>query len=165
MSLVLLAVIGVLLTIWPSPATPAALSCSALPPGSVAQLECEYLQAKLQAQRVPGPGPWDLPAGATEAVTHFACSDEKAVEIGRLEGTLGAELRGTYRNLGPAAVSEVIVGFALFDARNQVVKTIEAAVLPRTIPPSGTGAFTAVVPAPAALGWTCFRYEITGVPD
>jgi len=165
MSLVLLAVIGALLTIWPSPAAAAALSCSALPQGSVAQLECEYLQAKLQEQRAHEPGPGPLPAGAGEAVTHFACPDEKAGEIGRLEGTLGAELRGTYRNLGPAAVSEVIVGFALFDARNQVVQTIEAAVLPRTIPPSGTGTFTAVVPAPAALGWTCFRYEITGVPE
>ncbi len=165
MSLVILAVFGVLLTIWPSPAAPAELSCQNFPKGSVSQLECEYRQAKLQEQREHGNSPWEPPAGAVEAVTHFACPDEKAVEIGSLEGTLGAEIRGTYRNLGQDAVSEVIVGFALFDARNQVVKTIEAAVLPRTIRPGGTGTFAAVVPAPSALGWTCFRYDITGLPD
>ncbi|MGD0264566.1 MAG: FxLYD domain-containing protein [Candidatus Methylomirabilota bacterium] len=165
MPLVILAVVGVLLTIWPSPAAPAELSCQALPPGSLSQIECEYIQAKLTKQREHGNGASQLPAGSAEAVTHFVCPDEKAVEIGSLEGSLGGEIQGTYRNGGQEAVSEVIVGFALFDARNQFVTTIEAAVLPRTIPPGGTGTFAAVVPAPSALGWTCFRYEITGLPD
>jgi hypothetical protein len=165
MSLVILAVVGVLLTIWPSPAAPAEVSCQALPPGSLSQVECEYIQAKLKEQRENGGSssqPLNLSLGA---VTNFVCPDEKAVEIGSLEGSLGGEIRGTYRNDGQEAVSEVIVGFALFDARNQFVTTIEAAVLPRTIPPGGTGTFAAVVPAPSALGWTCFRYEITGLPD
>jgi hypothetical protein len=165
MSSYLLAMLGFLLAIWPRTAMPAELSCQNFPAGSFSQIECEYVQAKLQELREHGNGPSQLPAGSPEAVTHFACPDEKAVEIGSLEGSLGGEVQGSYRNVGQEAVSEVIVGFALFNAQNQFVKTIEAAVLPRTIPPGGTGTFAAVVPAPSALGWTCFRYEITGLPD
>jgi len=161
----LLVMLGFLLAIWPRTAMPAEVTCQNLPPGSLAQAECEYIQAKLKEQREHDNGATQLSAGSVGAVTHFVCPDEKAVEIESLAGSLGGEIQGTYRNDGQEAVSEVIVGFALFNARNQFVTTIEAAVLPRTIPPGGTGTFAAVVPAPAALGWTCFRYEITGLPD
>jgi len=151
--------------VWPNPVVHAEVSCEGFPSESLARNECQYLQAKLQELREHGNGPSQLPTGSAEAVTHFACPDEKAVEIGSLDGSLGGEIQGIYRNGGRKAVSEVIVGFALFNAQNQLVKTIEAAVLPRTIPPGGTGAFAVVVPTPSTLGWTCFRYEITGVPD
>ena len=144
---------------------PAEIACANLPPDSLAWTECEYIQAKLEQQKALETSrsqSLDLPLRSADT---FRCPDETAVEIRNLEGAPGEEIQGTYRNVGQRAVSEVIVGFALYDARNQLVTTTEAAVFPRTIPPGGTGTFAAVVPSPSTLGWTCFRYDITGLAD
>ena len=163
MSPLVLALVGFLLALWPAVAAHAEGACANLPPGSMTRTECEYIQARLQQQKaleLSRDQSLDL---AVRAADSFRCQDETAAEIRNLEGAPGEEIRGTYRNVGKRAVSEVIVGFALYDTHNQLVKTSEAAVLPRTIPPGGTGAFAVEVPSPSTSGWACFRYEITGL--
>ena len=158
---------AVLLIGCPVPAMPADVACAAFAAGSLPRIECEYLQARQareaaieeQARSVRlGPPP---PAPAAT----YRCADEQATEIGQLEGAPGSQVRATFRNGTRQTFREVIVGFVLYDAKNRPVTTIEAAVLPRTIPPGGTGTLAAVLPPPAPLGWSCFRYEITGLSD
>jgi hypothetical protein len=162
-----LALIAIILIGFPAPALPADGACAAFPAGSLPRTECEYVQARKareaaieeQARSVRlGPPP---PAPASS----YRCADEQATEIGQLEGAPGAQVRATFRNGTRQTFHEVIVGFVLYDAQNRLVKTIESAVLPRTIPPGGTGTLSAVLPPPAPLGWSCFRYEITGLID
>jgi hypothetical protein len=162
-----LALVAIVVIGCPAPALSAASSCAAFPAGSLPRIECEYLQARQareaaieeQAHSVRlGPPP---PA---PAATH-RCADEKATEIEQLEGVPGAQVRATFRNGTRQTVREVIIGFVLYDGQNRPVTTIESPVLPRTIPPGGTGTLSAVLPPPAPLGWSCFRYEITGLVD
>ena len=162
-----LALIAIILIGCPAPALSADGACAAFPAGSLPRTECEYVQARKareaaieeQARSVRlGPPP---PAPASS----YRCADEQATEIGQLEGAPGAQVRATFRNGTRQTFHEVIVGFVLYDAQNRLVKTIESAVLPRTIPPGGTGTLSAVLPPPAPLGWSCFRYEITGLID
>jgi hypothetical protein len=165
MPLLVLALVGFLLALWPSGAPHAAASCADFPPGSLSRSECEHIQAQLQQQKAmeASRSQWvDLPLRSASA---FLCPDESAVEIGNLEGAPGEEIRGTYRNVAQQGVHEVIVSFALYNERSQFVTRIDAPVLPRTIPPGGTGTFSAAVPSPSTRGWTCFRYEITGLAD
>ena len=163
----ILALIAIILIGCPAPALPADGACAAFPAGSLPRTECEYVQARQareaaieeQARSVRlGPPP---PAPAAT----YRCADEQATEIGQLEGAPGAQVRATFRNGTRQTFHEVIVGFVLYDAQNRPVTTIESAVLPRTIPPGGTGTLAAVLPPPASLGWSCFRYEITGLSD
>ncbi len=165
MSSRLLVTIGFLLMIWPGVAVSAEVTCQNLPQGSLSREECEYIQAKLKEQRETESASSQPQTAPLESITNFICPDEKAVEITKLTGTPGTKVQGTYRNVGQRAVSEVIVGFSLFDSQNQAVKTVEAAVLPRTIRPGQTGTFATVVPTQSELGWACFRYEITGLVD
>ena len=151
----------------PSPAAPAEDSCAALPSGSLPRIECEYVLAREAREAAATAqshshrlGPPPLPEAAT-----YRCADETATEIGDLDGALGSPLRATFRNGSRQTFHEVIVGFVLYDAQKRPVTTIESAVLPRTIPPGGSGTLTAVLPPPASLGWSCFRYEITGLVD
>jgi hypothetical protein len=162
-----LALVAIVLIGCPAPAMPADDSCAAFPAGSLPRTECEYLQARKareaaieeQARSVRLGPPPPAPAAA------YRCADETATEIGQLEGAPGSQVRATFRNGTRQTFHEVIVGFVLYDAQNRPVTTIEAAVLPRTIPPGGTGTLAAVLPPPAPLGWSCFRYEITGLSD
>jgi hypothetical protein len=167
MSRLVHALTAIVLIGWPTPALPADDSCAAFPTGSLPRIECEYLQARKAREAAIeeqtrsirlGPPP-PAPASA------YRCADEQATEIGQLEGAPGAPVRATFRNGTRQTVHEVIVGFVLYDAQNRPVTTVEAAVLPRTIPPGGTGTLAAVLPPPASLGWSCFRYEITGLSD
>jgi hypothetical protein len=163
----ILALAVIILIGCPTPALPADGACAAFPTGSLPRIECEYVQARKareaaieeQARSVRlGPPP---PAPAAT----YRCADEQATEIGQLEGAPGSQVRAAFRNGTRQTFHEVIVGFVLYDAQNHPVTTIEAAVLPRTIPPGGTGTLAAVLPPPAPLGWSCFRYEITGLSD
>ena len=165
MAPLLFVLIGVFVALWPWPAAPAEEACANFPAGSLAQTECTYIQTKLQEQKTLQASRSQSGDLSVRMADNFRCPDETAEEIRDLQGRPGEVVRGTYRNVGPKAVSEVIVGFALFNAQNQPVKTIEVAVLPRTIPPGGSGTFVAAVPTPSTLGWSCFRYEITGLPE
>jgi len=163
-----LGLLGLVLLGTPRPAHPADADCQGFPAHSLAQRECTYVQAarehpvlsaELQSHRL-GPPPTDL-----SNVSRLQCPDETAPEIRDLAGTAAGEVQGTYTNLGSKPVREVIVGFALFSARHELLDTIDAAVEPRIIPPGARGTFSTHVPRPAAGGWSCFRYEITGLVE
>ena len=162
MSGIFFGMIVLLLLGWPS-LRPAEAACEQLPAASLAEQECEHVQLALKAlanRSVLQDVLLGIPPGD---VLTFRCPDETAAEIQELAGTVGAEVRGSYHNLGTKPVHEVIIGFALFTAKHEWVDTVEAAVLPRTIPPGGSGTFATVVPSQAARSWSCFRYEITGL--
>jgi len=162
---IVLAMAALLWVAWPTHSPAAENPCGTFPADSLARTECTYVQAKLQEQKAMEASRSQSLGLPLRSVDSFRCPDETAEEIRDLQGAPGEVVRGTYRNVGAKAVAEVIVGFALFNAQNQPVKTVEAAVLPRTIPPGGTGTFAAAVPTPSLLGWSCFRYEITGLPE
>ena len=165
MPIILLSLAAVLLLGYPRPAASADAACQQFASGSLAQIECAHVVAAAKAAETTGEhGSFLLGSPMGEVIT-FRCPDETGGEIRDLVGTLGAEVRGTYVNAGPRPVHEVIVSFELYTAQHQLLDTIDAAVLPRTIPPQGKGTFAAVVPAPATRGWSCFRYGITGVVD
>jgi hypothetical protein len=163
MPFVVLAAAAFFLVGWPTPAMPAELSCILFPSGSLSRIECEHVQARQKREAEIEQSRSRRLAPPAQKATDYLCPDEKAIEIGNVEGTLGAEVRATFRNVTPRAFHEVIVGFALYNAQHRLVTTIETAVLPRTIAPGGTGTLAVVVPPPATLGWSCFRYEITGL--
>lgn len=164
MPVALVVLMTCLLAFWPQTARSEDTGCTTFPAGSLGEIECRYVQAKLQEQRDPANAA-QLVALPLESAIKFVCPDEKAAEIGGLEGLVGDEVRGTYRNVGQRPFSEIIVAFLLYDAKDQLMKTVESAVLPRTIGPGEAGKFAAVLPSPWELGWRCFRYDISGVPE
>jgi len=164
MHVALAVLIGCLLAVVPQRGDAADAECSAFSAGSLAEIECRHVQARLQQQRdaVSAAQQMAVPLGAA---SKFVCPDEKAQEISDLQGMVGAEVRGTYRNAGDRPFSEIIVAFLLYDGKDQLKKTVESAVMPRTVKPGETGTFSATLPAPQEVGWRCFRYDISGLPE
>lgn len=156
-----------LLIVNPHPASASGTDCQQFSQGSLANRECVYLHTAIAQTMPPVSRSHRLGALPNDFsnVARFRCPDENAEEIRGLEGAAGEEVRGSYYNPRPKPVREVIVGFALYSLRGELLDTVDAPVFPRVIPAGGRGSFTTHVPSQAGISWSCFRYEITGLAD
>ena len=151
----------------PRPVPASDADCQQFRQGSLANRECAYLHTAVAQTMPPESRSHRLGALPNDFsnVARFRCPDEIAAEIRDLGGAAGGEVRGSYYNPRSKAVREVIVGFALYSSRGELLDTVDAPVFPRVIPAGGRGSFTTYVPSQAGISWSCFRYEITGLVD